>query len=91
MKVKVSGNFQANNSVAVREAVLSGLGIAVSPSWLFGDKVDQGGLKIILKAYQPTPLPIHAVYRRSRFQPAKVRCFIDFLADEFKLDPWISS
>ena len=89
-KVKVSGNFQANNSVAVREAVLSGLGIAVSPIWLFGDKVDQGGLKIVLKEYQPTPLPIHAVYRRGRFQSTKVRCFIDFLADEFKLDPWVS-
>ncbi len=90
VKVKVSGNFQANNSVAVREAVLSGLGIAVSPIWLFGDKVDQGGLKIVLKEYQPTPLPIHAVYRRGRFQPAKVRCFIDFFANEFKLDPWVS-
>jgi DNA-binding transcriptional LysR family regulator len=90
VKVKVSGSFQANNSVAVREAVLSGLGIAVSPIWLFGDQVDRGGLKIVLQAYQPTPLPIHAVYRRGRFQSGKVRCLIDFLADEFKLDPWVS-
>lgn len=88
-KIKVSGNCQANNSVAVREAVLSGLGIAVSPIWLFGDQVDRG-LKTVLQAYQPTPLPIHAVYRRGRFQSAKVRCLIDFLADEFKLDPWVS-
>ena len=88
--VKVQGNFSADNSVAVREAVLSGFGIAVSPIWLFGDELNTGKLKIILPEYQPTPLPIMAVYRRGRFQLAKVRCFIDFLASEFKIDPWIS-
>lgn len=57
VKVNVQGNFQANNSTAVREAVLSGLGIVVSPIWLFGDAVNQGALKVVLKEYQPTPLP----------------------------------
>jgi DNA-binding transcriptional LysR family regulator len=90
VKVAVSGNFQANNSTAVREAVLSGLGIAVSPIWLFGDILPQGTLKVVLQDYQPTPLPIYAVFRRGRFRPAKVRCFIDFLADELRLDPWVS-
>ncbi|GAA6617880.1 LysR substrate-binding domain-containing protein [Scytonema sp. NUACC26] len=90
IKVTVSGNFQANNSTAVREAVLSGLGIAVSPIWLFGDILHQGTLKVVLKDYQPTPLPIYAVFRRGRFRPAKVCCFIDFLADKFRSDPWLS-
>ena len=90
VKVIVSGKLQTNSSTAIRAAVLSGLGIAVSPIWLFGDAIHQGDLKVVLQNFQPTPLPIHAVYRRSRFQPAKVRCFIDFLADEFKLDPWVS-
>ncbi|BCL34502.1 LysR family transcriptional regulator [Nostoc sp. MS1] len=90
IQVTVNGNFQANNSAAIREAVLAGLGIAVSPVWLFGDALHGSNLKIILKDYQPVPLPIHAVYRRGRFVPAKVRCFIDFLANEFRLDPWVS-
>jgi len=66
VKIVVKGN-QSNNSTAVREAVLSGLGIAVSPTWLFGDAVNEGVLKVVLKDYQPTPLPIHVVYRRDRF------------------------
>lgn len=90
IKVNVSGNFQTNNSTAVREAVLSGLGIAVSPIWLFVDILDRGQLKIVLRDYQPTLLPIYALHRRGRFRPAKVHCFIDFLAAEFKLDPCIS-
>lgn len=90
IKVKVNGNFQANNSTAIREAVLSGIGIAVSPSWLFGDTIREGILKVILQNYQPISLPIHAVYRRSRFTPAKVKCFVDFLKAEFKINPWVS-
>lgn len=90
IKVTVNGNIQANNSVAIREAVFAGLGIAVAPIWLFGDATQQGNLRAVLKAYQPVPLPIHVVYRRGRFIPAKVRCLIEFLASEFKLDPWVS-
>ncbi|WP_293308778.1 LysR family transcriptional regulator [Microcoleus sp. PH2017_10_PVI_O_A] len=89
IKVRVGGRFQTNSSVAIRSAVLSGLGVAVAPVWMFGDEIYRGELKVVLQDYQPTPLPIHAVYRRSRFYPAKISSFIDFLAEEFKLDPWV--
>lgn len=90
IKVRVGGCFQTNSSVAIRAAVLSGLGIAVAPIWMFGDEIYRGDLKVVLQDYQPTQLQIHAFYRRSRFYPAKITCFIDFLAEEFKLDPWVS-
>jgi len=91
IKVCVNGVFQSNSSVAIREAVLSGLGIAIAPVWMFGDEIYQGNLKVVLQDYQPTPLPIHAVYRRSRFYPAKISCFIQFLAEEFQRDPWVAN
>ncbi|MEB3309464.1 MAG: LysR family transcriptional regulator [Snowella sp.] len=90
IKVQVGGCFQTNSSVAVRAAVLSSLGIAIAPVWMFGDEIYRRDLKMVLQAYQPPPLPIHAVYRRSRFTPAKISCFIDFLQREFKVDPWVS-
>lgn len=90
LQVTVRGNLQVDNSIAVREAVLSGLGIAVCPVWLFGDLLQSDQLRVILKDYQPTPLPIHAVYRRGRFVPAKVRCFIDYFSQKFALNPWVS-
>lgn len=90
IKVRVGGCFQTNSSVAIRSAVLSGLGIAVAPVWMFGDEIYRGDIKVVLQDYQPTPLQIQAFYRRSRFYPAKITCFIDFLASEFKLDPWVS-
>jgi DNA-binding transcriptional LysR family regulator len=90
IQVAVSGNFRTNSSVAIREAVCAGLGIAVSPVWLFSDAIQSGSLKVILTSYQPVALPIYVVYRRGRFMSAKVRYFIDFLSHEFRLDPWVS-
>jgi DNA-binding transcriptional LysR family regulator len=90
IQITVKGNLQADNSTAIREAVLSGIGISVCPVWLFGDLLQSDSLSIVLKDYQPVPLPIHAVYRRGRFIPTKVRCFIGYLTTEFKLNPWVS-
>ena len=90
VEIAVNGNLRVDNSTAIREAVLAGVGIAVCPVWLFGDLLQSDRLKVVLKAYQPIPLPIHAVYRRGRFIPVKVRCFIDYLTTEFKLNPWVS-
>jgi DNA-binding transcriptional LysR family regulator len=83
--VTVSGNLQVNNSMALREAVLADMGIGTSPIWSFRDELQDQSVNIILADYEPEPIPIQAVYRRGRFQPAKVKCFIDFLIDEFKV------
>jgi DNA-binding transcriptional LysR family regulator len=90
MQITVQGNLQIDNSSAIREAVLAGVGIAVCPVWLFGELLQSDCLRVVLEDYQPVPLPIHAVYRRGRFIPAKVRCFTDYLTNEFKLNPWVS-
>jgi DNA-binding transcriptional LysR family regulator len=90
LQVIVNGNLHIDNSTAIREAVLSGLGIAVCPVWLFGELLTSDSLQVVLTEYEPIPLPIHAVYRRGRFVSAKVRCLIDYLTIQFKLNPWLS-
>ncbi len=88
--IKVKGNVRVDNSVAIRQAVLSGLGIVFAPIWLVGDELNTGKLKMLLADYSTNPMPIYAVYRRGRFQPAKVSCFIEYLANEFNNNPWVS-
>lgn len=83
VRVAVRGRFSADNSEAVREAVIGGAGIAVLPVWLFKDEIDRGLVQLILEQFEPTPLPIHAVYPSRRLLSAKVRAMIDFLAAEF--------
>jgi DNA-binding transcriptional LysR family regulator len=82
--VTVNGNLRVNNTMAHCEAVLAGIGIGTSPMWAYRKEIQNRSVKVILADYELEPLAIQAVYRRGRFQSAKVKCFIDFLIDELK-------
>lgn len=90
LSVTVSGRYRVDNSEAVREGVLAGLGVAVIPAFAFSDEVTSGAAKVILKAYEPKLLPLHAVYPTRRHVPSRVRAMIDFLAHELEIDPALS-
>jgi DNA-binding transcriptional LysR family regulator len=84
--VDVKGRYRADNSEAVREGVINGLGIAVIPSFAFTEEIDSGVVRVLLKKYEPRRLPMHAVYPSRRFVSLKVRAMIDYLSHEFALD-----
>ena len=89
IKIEVDGNLRISNATAVREAVVSGLGICITPIWLIADEIESGAVKVILEDYRPAPLPIHVVFPAGRFRPARVRCFVDFLTAEFEGQSWL--
>ncbi len=74
----------------VREAVLAGLGFAVLPTWFFGSELTDGSLQPVLTGWEPPTTPISAVYPSRRNLAPRTRAVIDFLVDEFRLDPVIS-
>ena len=88
--VEVHGRYRADNSEAVREGVLAGLGIAVIPAFAFGNEIAERRVNVLLADHEPRRLPMHAVYPSRRFVPLKVRALIDFLAHEFEIDPALS-
>ncbi|HUF21878.1 MAG TPA: LysR family transcriptional regulator [Burkholderiales bacterium] len=87
IRVRVSGNFRANNGDAIRQAVLADHGIAVVPEWIVGGEVAAGRIKVILPDFEPTPMDISAVYPSARHVSAKLRALIDFLQTEFPKIP----
>jgi DNA-binding transcriptional LysR family regulator len=89
--VQVRGNVHSNNSEAIREMVLSGLGISLSPSWLYREDIDAGRVVQIMPNHTPSSLPIYAVFPANRRQSARVRTFVDFLAEAFAQDPDLTS
>ena len=82
--VRAEGSVTSNNTEALRTALLCGLGISRVPKWLVGDAVALGELVPVLDEFQPSPLSVYAVYPPGRHLPSKVRCFIDFFADQLK-------
>ncbi len=90
VSVRVGGRFRTDSGEGVREAVLAGLGFAVLPTWFFGTELSDGRLHRVLTGWEPPPTPISAVYPSRRNLAPRTRAVIDFLVDEFRLDPIIS-
>lgn len=87
----VAGRFRTDSSEAMREAVLSGLGLALSPAWIFADELARGDVRAVLPGFRAPRVAIHAVYPSRRNLAARTRAVLDFFVDEFRLDPAISS
>lgn len=83
------GPLQTNSSEVVREAVIGGMGIALRSTWDIGAELSDGRLVQVLPAYEGSRnVAIHAIYASRRFLPAKVRLFIDYLAELYGPTPY---
>lgn len=79
----------ANNTQMLLATALAGAGIAYGPTFVFGEHLQRGELVALLPAYRTTELAIQAVYPSALRIPAKVRRFVDYLADAFgDAPPW---
>lgn len=79
--IAITGNVTSNSSEAIREMVLCGLGISLSPQWLFKADVERGSVLSVLDDYKATALPVSAVFSRERRHSARAMAFIDFLRE----------
>ena len=79
--VAVSGSYRANNSEALREAVLQGMGISRIPAFVVGPDIRAGRLVEVLADYQMPVKALYALFPRRQHLPAKVRVFIDFVVE----------
>ncbi|MCU7810561.1 MAG: LysR family transcriptional regulator, partial [Candidatus Thiodiazotropha sp. (ex Notomyrtea botanica)] len=73
------------NDAAI-EAAREGLGITRLLSYQVAPHVAGGQLKLILQEFEPAPIPVHIVHREGRYTSAKVRAFIDLLAERLKAE-----
>ncbi|WP_296039022.1 LysR family transcriptional regulator [uncultured Agrobacterium sp.] len=87
--LRPEGLLVTNSSEVIREAVISGLGIALRSTWDIGPELKCGALIQVLPAYEGSKnVALSAVYSSRRFLPAKVRLFIDYLANLYGPVPY---
>ena len=88
IEVPVAGTVRANNGDALRVAALAGIGLIYQPTFLFSDDLKAGRLvPIVLDQPLFQFANAYAVYAPTRHVPAKVRRFIDFLAERWAGEP----
>lgn len=82
----VHGVLEANDGQIVRAAALKHLGILMQPMYIIHDDVIAGRLVPLLTEWELQRLTINIAYPTRRHLPAKVRCFVDFLVEQFALN-----
>jgi len=89
--VAVRGTFIATSSIALKEAAMAGVGIALLPTFVAGSELAAGNLERLLPDYVPTGTfgsAIHVVYFQNRYLSPKVKAFIEFLVDRLAPKPY---
>ncbi|HEY2515479.1 MAG TPA: LysR family transcriptional regulator [Polyangiaceae bacterium] len=81
--VRVCGPLQANNTLALRDAALAGLGIADLPAYLAAEDLRAGRLESVLDDFVAFERAVYAVYPPGRSIPARSREFVRVLAREY--------
>ena len=85
-QVEVSGNYQVNNSEALKQALLKGCGVARLPTFIAGEDIKAGKLVNLFPSYKMPHKDIHALYVARQYLPEKVRVFLDFTIEYFGAD-----
>jgi DNA-binding transcriptional LysR family regulator len=81
--IRVAGPVHANNGDLLVATAVEGIGISMEPDFIVAADLAAGRLVRILADYAPAPTSIYAVYPSRRHLSAKVRTFVDFLAERF--------
>ena len=78
----VRGNIEANNGETLGQLAAMGVGIARVGTFSVAEEMARGALVPILEEYNPGDVEaVHALFAGGANTPARVRVFVDFLAE----------
>ncbi|MFT3955022.1 MAG: LysR family transcriptional regulator [Piscinibacter sp.] len=82
---RTRGHCRVNNSIMLREMLLDGLGVTLTPDFVVDDLLAAGRLVELLPAHRPAPHVVFGVVSTTRHVPRKVGVFLDFVGDQLAL------
>lgn len=82
--IAIKGVVESNDGQVLRAAALDGLGILVQPTYILYDDIVAGRLVPVLDAWDLPRLTVNLAYPSRKHLSAKVRTFIDFIAEHFR-------
>lgn len=84
ISVPVAGRVRMNNSLALREVLLAGAGITITPRFVVEADLRAGRLAAVLEDHRLRELSVYAVYPERRHLSPKVRAFVDFIGERLR-------
>ena len=83
VSASIKGNLITNNAETLRAFALEGRGIFLAPSIMIADEIARGQMVRLLPDYRPVEFTINAIYANRTHLPAKIRLFLDMMAERF--------
>lgn len=77
--VAVRGGFTTNQAAAAIEACAAGLGFGLFLSYQVDPAVRAKRLRVVLRDYEPPPIPVSLVHAEARLLSTRLRVFLDWM------------
>ena len=82
LPVQIHGTCRVNNSVLLRELLLAGLGVTLTPDFVVADLIAEGRLVELLPQHRPAAQGVFGIVAHQRHVSRKVAAFLDFVASQ---------
>ena len=76
--------LSTSTAEAAIDATLAGIGLTCTLSYQIAEAVKAGRLQVVLRRFEPPPLPVTLLYVRESRITAKLRAFIDYAAPRLR-------
>jgi DNA-binding transcriptional LysR family regulator len=84
IQVSLSGRLRVSAAEGLRAAILGGMGIAITPHWLFSPELASGAVRAVLTDWSLPPSDVWAVSPAGRMASVKARSFVSFVENELQ-------
>ena len=83
-RVAIKSRLSVSSSSAAVEAATAGLGVSRLLCYQAAPALAERRLRLVLRRFEPEPLPVSLVYPSGRLVPLKLRAFTDFVVPRLK-------
>jgi len=80
--LQMHGTCRVNNSVVLRELLLAGLGVTLTPDFVVADLIAEGRLMELLPQHRPAAQGVFGIVAHQRHVSRKVAALLDFVASQ---------
>lgn len=81
INIPISGSLKSNDTLALANAAVEGLGITMLPQSMLSELIRQNKLFPILQDFLPPAREVHLLYKSDKQQLPKLKMFIEFITN----------
>jgi DNA-binding transcriptional LysR family regulator len=86
LTVKLQPMLSVSDNDSAASAAMAGLGITRLLNYQIAEPLRIGKLKIVLSEFESSSVPVHILHREGRHSSAKIRSFVDLMAERLRAE-----